>query len=135
MQMLTTGLVKERLKQYGESARELADLVERWEALRARAISPKASNLDGMPHIEGFGSDQIGALVGQLEQIDHEVERKKADVKRLYYELDTYIGQIRAAQRRGWPDRRAVLQMRYLDLASWSEIAAMLFGQKADFED
>lgn len=135
MQMLTTGLVKERLRQYGECARELADLAERRGVLRARAISPKASNLDGMPHSEGFSSDRLGALMGQLEQIDHEVESKKAETKRLYHDLDAYIGRIKAARRRGWPDRRAVLQMRYLDLASWSETAAMLFSQKADFED
>lgn len=135
MQMLITGLVKERLRQYGECARELADLVERRGVLRARAISPKASNLDGMPHSEDFSSDRLGALMGQLEQIDHEVESKKAEEKRIYHDLDAYIGRIKAARRRGWPDRRAVLQMRYPDLASWPETAAMLFSQKADFED
>lgn len=135
MQMLITDEVKKRLQLYGERDREYCDLIERREVLQSRAYAPKGTQLDGLPHSTGFVSDRTGNLVGQLEELDIELSEKRSDLRALYHELDNYIGQIKTARRRGWPDRRAVLQMRYLDLADWNTITVMLFGQRNDFED
>ena len=135
MATISTDEVKRYLQLYGDRDREFFDLVERRAVLQLRAYAPSSAQLDGMPHSPGFVSDRTGNIVEQLEELDIELNAKKMDLRALYHEIDEYIGQIKAARRRGWPDRRAVLQMRYLDLADWSMITTMLFGQRGDFED
>lgn len=124
--------VKAWLRSYGELIADIDNLCERAEILREKASSPSSPILDGMPHEKGGHTDRIGHLVAQCDSIEYEAKTKLTKAKTLYKGIDTSIKMI---QGKGSADKRAVLQMRYLDLATWDETLDMLFMKKPDFLD
>lgn len=127
-----TDAVKEWLLRYSELNRNIDNLIQRSELLRDKAYAPSSTQIDGMPHVKGGNTDKIGTLVAKCDELDAEAREKIAESRSLYKEIDNMIKKI---QGKGSADRRAVLQMRYLDLAGWSDVVFMLFGNKPDFAD
>lgn len=121
------------LQRYQEAARDSAALDARTANARARAEAAKASRLDGMPHATGHAGDTLGAAVARIAELEQEAKEARAHAVELYHEIDSAI---RLVDGPGWPDQRAVLQMRYLDGCRWVEIAEMLFsGDPDDFDE
>lgn len=124
--------VKQWLSRFAENERQLDNLIERVELLRSRLESPRAATVSGMPHGGGYEGDQIGRTLGQIEKLEEIRQDHLKKSRHLYAEINITIDKITG---RAWPDLRAVLKMRYLDLANWSEINFMLWGGKSDFND
>lgn len=124
--------VKEWLRSYGELIADVDNLCERAEILREKASSPSSPSLDGMPHEKGGHTDRIGHLIAQCDFLEREASTKFQKARVIYKEIDTAVKQIKG---HGWAHKKAVLQMRYLDLASWDEVLDMLFIKKPDFLD
>lgn len=126
----TPDTVKAWLCSYGELIKDFDNILERVEILRTRATSPSSPTLDGMPHEKGGNTDRIGYIAAQCDFLEREASDKLQKSRMLYKEIDNTIKLI---QGRGSADRRAVLQMKYLDLAEWNEVVDMLFMKKEDF--
>lgn len=121
--------VKIWLQRYQEAVRDSEALDSRVANARARAEAAKVSRLDGMPHAAGYAGDTLGATLARIDELEGEAREARAHAVELYREIDTAIKGISGP---GWPDQRAVLQMRYLDGCRWAEIAEMLFGGDPD---
>ena len=121
--------VKLWLQRYGEAERDSAALDARAANARARAEAAMTSRLDGLPHGSGFAGDSLGAALARIDGLEQEAQEARAHAVELYHEIDTAAKRISGP---GWPDQRAVLQMRYLDGCRWAEIAEMLFGGDPD---
>ena len=67
-----------------------------------------------------------------IQKIKNELTAAKAQMIIFYDEIDAAIGKISGA---GEETMRGVLQMRYLDSASWNEINFALFGDRKDFPE
>lgn len=124
--------VKQWLSRFAENERQLDNLIERIELLRSRLEAPKTATISGLPHGGGYEGDQIGRTLGQIEKLEEIGQDQLKKSRHLYAEINKTIDKITG---RAWPDLRAVLKMRYLDLANWSEINFMLWGGKSDFND
>lgn len=127
-----TDEVKEWLLRYTEISRAIDNLIQRSELLRDKAYAPSSTRIDGMPHSKSGNADRIGTLIAKCDELDAEAREKIAQSRSIYKEIDNTIKKI---QGKGSADRRAVLQMKYLDLAGWNDVVFMLFGNKTDFAD
>lgn len=121
--------VKMWLQRYQEAARDSAALDSRVANARAKAEAAKVSRLDGMPHATGYAVDTLGAALARIDGLEQEAQEARAHAVALYGEIDAAIKGISGP---GWPDQRAVLQMRYLDGCRWVEVAELLYGQNPD---
>lgn len=92
---------------------------------------PKAYEL---ANSEGFPIIRVGRRIRiPVSAFEHaEAQEARAHAVALYHEIDAAIKRISCP---GWPDQRAVLQMRYLDGCRWLEITEMLFGGDPDYFD
>lgn len=129
MEKQTSEAVKSWLQRYQEAARDSEALDSRVANARAKAEAAKVSRLDGMPHATGYAGDTLGAALARISELEGEAREARARAVELYHEIDAAIKQITGP---GWPDMRAVLQMRYLDGCRWMEIAELLFGGDPD---
>ena len=127
-----TQAVKSWLQQYREAVRASESLDARAANARARAEAARTSHLDGMPRGGGFIGDTLGAALARIDGLEQEAQEARAHAVALYGETDAAIKGISGP---GWPDQRAVLQMRYLDGCQWAEIAELLFGQRDNYEE
>lgn len=132
MDMGKSEAVKSWLRRYQEAARDSAALDARAANARMRAESARASHLDGLPHGGGFAGDSVGVALAKIDGLELEAQESRAHAVALYHEIDGAIKQIHG---NGWPDQRAVLQVRYLDLEPWEGVAEVLFGQRDDYEN
>lgn len=125
--------VKMWLQRYQEAARDSEALDSRVANARAKAEVARTSHLlDGVPNGGGFAGDTLGAALARIDELEGEAREARAHAVELYHEIDTAAKRISGP---GWPDQRAVLQMRYLDGCRWVEIAEMLFGGDPDYFD
>lgn len=105
---------------------------ERLDTLRSRAESARTASLSGLSHSAGETVDRIGVIVSQIEELTAENTRLWTRVGELRRERETEINKIND---RGWPEQRAVLRLRYIDLETWSDISFILFGDEKDFTE
>lgn len=124
--------VKGWLRRYSEAAQGCDALYSRVENMRVRIESAQTSSLDSLPHATGYVSDRMTADLARLEALDDEAKEARAHAVALYREIDAAIKQIKGP---GWADKRAVLQVRYLDLEPWEGVTEVLFGRRDDFEE
>lgn len=128
--VLTTIQTKEWLQRYSFTMREASLLRARADAIRSRAEAPATARLNGMPREPGFDVDRVGGIVGAVDSIEQEAETKEQEAEALYREINSAICCIEGTHA---PEQRAVLQMRYLDRAKWSDIAFAFYGGETDF--
>lgn len=126
---------KQWLCRYRAAAAEWDALISRIAALKVKASAPAPSALDGMPRAPSRAGDRIGLALARIDELEQEATAVRDRCKGLYAEITAAAEVFKVAGGTGWADRKAVIQMRYLDLASWPEIAKMLFGARGDFDD
>lgn len=103
---------------------------ERLDTLRSRAESARTASISGLPHTAVEAVDRIGVIVAQIEELAAENARLWTKVSELRREREAAIKQI---QGHGWPEQRAVLRLRYIDLETWNDLTFALFGSKKDY--
>ena len=127
--------LKSWLQKLPDHETDVDRLIERIEGLRGSAEAAGVSHLDGMPRSGGFGGDRLGGMVGMIDQLDREAVAMIQEAQRMRRVRSNAIDRIKSNGRRGWPDRCAVLRMRYLDGHGWPKIREMLFSRLPDYED
>lgn len=132
MEKQTSEAVKGWLQRYQEAARDSEALDSRVANARAKAEAARTSHLDGMPRGGGFAGDSVGTALARIDELEREAAEARACAMGLYHEIDAAIKRINGP---GWPDMRAVLRVRYLDLERWEGVTEVLFGQRDDYED
>ena len=100
--------------------------------LEMRAITPRTSNIDGMPHNPSPEHDRIGDAVAKIDSVKRTIAERNAQANKVYGEIDAMIERLQGRYAHLW---RIVLQLRYLDHAEWNEINFSIFGGKDDYSD
>ena len=103
---------------------------ERLAVLQSRAESARTASISGLPHAAGETVDRVGVIVAQIEELTQENARLWQKVGELRREREAAIKQIHG---HGWPEQRAVLRLRYIDLEAWNDLTFVLFGSKPDY--
>lgn len=103
---------------------------ERLDTLRSRAESARTASLSGLPHAAGETIDRVGVIVAHIEELAEENARLWKRASELRREREAAIKQIHG---HGWPEQRAVLRLRYIDLETWNDLTFALFGSKKDY--
>lgn len=124
--------VKSWLQRYQKAARDSESLDARVANARARTETARTSRLDRLPHGGGFAGDTVGAALARVDEFEREAREARTYAMALYRDIDATIKKISGP---GWPDQRAVLRVRYLDLEGWTGVTEVLFGARDDFED
>lgn len=127
---IETSSVKSWLLRFNEAQRTLELLRERLDLAETAAHSPRSAIPDGMPHGSGNPVDALGRTVAKLEKLRSQVAAAEIEANSLYEEIETAIGKIGGAR---CAEKRAILQLRYLDVMSWEAVNNAFFGDRKDF--
>lgn len=119
--------LKFRLKNYCEIERDIDNQIERYERLEMKMKSIGSPAFDDMPKSPSPSHDRMLSMLIQKERLEKEIKAsvKKRDDERDF--IERLINNLHKA------DERAVIRMRYIDLASWNEVTDMMFGGKVDY--
>lgn len=112
------------LSRFSGMMREIEITEERYITIKEKSVSASALAMDGMPHGTGTITDKTARYIIQLEEISEKLRRQHEEADKVYREIEAAIDRIKG---NGWPDKRAVLRMQYLDMFTWSEIAEALY--------
>lgn len=127
---IETSSVKSWLLRFNEAQRTLELLRERLDLAETAAHSPRSAIPDGMPHGSGNPMDTLGKTVAKLDKLRSQVAAAQAKADSIYEEIEEAIGKIAGAR---CAEKKAALQLRYLDVMSWETVNNALFGDKKDF--
>lgn len=123
--------LKRWLESYQECKQDLDSSYERLERLESKLTSPRSAALIGTPGAAAPDPDRLAFPIAELEELRRDAARQSAELRDLRYRIEAAIKLIDGP---GWPNRRAVLRMRYLDGEQWEVIAQLLFGRDPDFQ-
>ena len=124
--------LKEWLRRYRYAVEDIRALQMRISVLRDRMLSPSSPILSDMPKGESRDNDRIGTAYSIVDELEQEAEEEQQRARIIYKEIYTAARQIRGTKT---AEIRLVLQLRYLDLLQWDEIAFTIFGDESDFYD
>lgn len=119
------------LESYRERQQDLAACYERLERLESKLTSPRSAALSGLPGAAAPDPDRLTFPVAELQELQEETKKQAAALQDLRHRIE---GAVRLIDGPGWPNRRAVLRMRYLDGEQWEVIAQLLFRRDPDFQ-
>lgn len=119
------------LESYRERQQDFEASCERLERLEARLTSPRSAALSGLPGAAASDPDRLAHALAELEELRTENRKRAAALRDLRHRID---GAVRLIDGPGWPNRRAVLRMRYIDGEKFETIAQLLFGRDPDFQ-
>ncbi len=120
--------VKTRLMEYRERERDIDNQLERIDNLSEKMVSLQSPELSGMPHAQFSSHDRIGKMIARKDEIEHEVKDLMDIQESERRWIEGIITHIKA-------DERACIQMRYIDMESWSKVSMLLYGNKDDYEE
>lgn len=124
-----TDEIKAVLESYATYQKRIDNTEERLAFLSASLGSPASPSLSGMPSGSRDGSSkQERDVIKKLELEEklrgmYEVENFKRE------QIEGLIEQMEK------PDEQTVVEMRYLDRASWRAISAALHGNESDYDE
>lgn len=130
MQLVQVEHLKRWLESYQERQRDLESSFERLERLESKLTSPRSAALSGMPGAATSDPDRLALPIAELEELRQATAEQSAELRDLRRRIDAAIRLIDGPD---WPNRRAVLRMRYLDGERWETIAQLLFWRDPDF--
>lgn len=121
--------IKGRLKMYSDECVYYDGLVERYERLDQRIHDVSASSLSFTPRTPSPDVHKKESDIAALDKLKISIDRQRSLSVKHKTEIEEAAALIRKA------DYRSTIEMRYIDGFTWNEIAEMLYGNKADFED
>ena len=83
----------------------------------------RASSIDGMPHAPSAGNGKVEALAIKLSDLEEDVKRREAAVKRSEPEIKSFIAGIQD------PRLSSIFYLRFLCGYEWFDVAATLPGR------
>lgn len=119
--------LKKRLIDYRDREREIDNQIERIENMEAKITGLHSPEITDMPKAQNPAQDRIGIMVVNKLEMERNVREliKLQESERKW--IQGLIEHVNCA------DERACIQMRYIDVESWSKVSAMLFGYKDDY--
>ena len=131
---MTVDALKTWFAAYGALSADIDNAIKRIDAMRAAVETSRVTHFSDMPRGGGLAADdRIGAQLAEIEELEEATRQKIAEGAALRREYEVAICKIHS--RRTWPDRRAILRMRYIDLCAWPEICEMMYHEERDYED
>ena len=130
VQLVQIESLKRWLESYHERQQDFEATCERLERLEARLTAPRSAALSGLPGAAASDPDRLTFPVAELQELQAETKKQAAALRDLRHRID---GAVRLIDGPGWPNRRAVLRMRYIDGERWEVIAQLLFWRDPDF--
>lgn len=131
MQLVQIESLKRWLESYQERQQDFEATCERLERLESKLTSPRSAALSGLPGAAASDPDRLTFPVAELQELQAETKKQAAALRDLRHQIE---GAVRLIDGPGWPNRRAVLRMRYIDGEQWETIAQLLFGRDPDFQ-
>lgn len=131
MQLVQIESLKRWLESYQERQQDFEVSCERLERLESKLTSPRSAALSGMPGAAASDPDRLAHALAELEELRTENRKRAAALRDLRHRIE---GAVCLIDGPGWPNRRAVLRMRYLDGEQWEVIAQLLFRRDPDFQ-
>lgn len=83
----------------------------------------RASSIDGMPHAPSVGNGKVEALAIRLSDLEEDVKRREAAVKRSEPEIKAFISSIQD------PRLSSIFYLRFICGYEWFDVAATLPGR------
>ena len=121
--------IKKRFVEYRNNELELDNQVERIDYLETKLYSVGSPEMTDMPKSPNVVTDRKTLKIAQRDELKEETRRLVEHQVQERMWIDSVMQYIKR------PNDRAVIRMRYIDLASWSQICRMIFGKREDFED
>lgn len=123
-------MTKERLQRYTNLVQEIDRQFEALEIMKEKLISPKTSNLTGMPKSAASGSfDRMSMAIAKKEDIEENI---KALLRKERQEAQAIEEAVQLLEE---PNERQVIRLRYVDGFTWTEVCRALFGRRKDYEE
>ena len=123
----STKEIKDRLAAYTAMLRRIDNQIERIERMEAAMTSPKAQQLDAMPHSGGPAGDRMADMIARKEELEQKAREAIAEERAEHDALTAMVDQLPK------PDESAVIEMRYFDRMSWPDVSEALFGDRVDY--
>ena len=111
----TTKEIKDRLAAYTAMLRRIDNNIERIERMEATMTSPKAQQLDAIPHSGGPAGDRMADMIARKEELEQKAREAIAEERAEHDALAAMVDQLPK------PDESAVIEMRYFDRVSYIE--------------
>lgn len=83
----------------------------------------RASSIDGMPHAPSAGNGKVEALAIKLSDLEEDVKRREAAVRRSEPEIKSFIAGIQD------PRLSSIFYLRFICGYEWFDVAATLPGR------
>lgn len=83
----------------------------------------RASSIDGMPHAPSAGNGKVEALAIKLSDLEEDVKRREAAVKRSEPEIKSFIAGIQD------PRLSSIFYLRFICGYEWFDVASTLPGR------
>ena len=119
--------IRQRLDDYKSDDREIENQIERLERLNAKMKDVGAQQITDMPRSPSPVRDRMADYISQKDYLTETLNRLIIKHKEDRLEIQRVLGHLKN------PDERAVIQMRYIDIAPWSEVIDMMFGGAKDY--
>lgn len=120
---------KERLRAYQTMQRDLDNQVERLERLTAQLETPGSPSLTGMPKATGYIESRMTIMIARKVDLEKQIEQAIARERTEREGIERVVCMMER------PDEKAIIRLRYLDDAKWTEINEVLHGKRDDFKD
>lgn len=124
-----TDEIRELLEAYGTFQRRIDNTEERLAFIRTTKGSPSSTNYSGMPSGSRDGTSKQERNAIKEEELVEKLRNMYAEENRKREEIEELI------ERMEKPDEEIVIEMRYLDFASWRAISAAAYGNEEDYEE
>lgn len=129
---MTLEVAKKILNSYRMESERVNILRAQLEEVDSLAQSIRSPEITGMPHGNST-TDKTGKYAVRIKSILDSLEEAEDSAERAWNELQKIISQM-PENTADDTRRRVVLELRYLDLLSWTRVTRGLYGQKPDFE-
>lgn len=121
--------VKELLRDYRESEKDIDMQIERLDRIETKLMSIGSPSLSGMPRDPSPSQSRMADLICSKIDLENDIKEAVAELKRKRKEIEKIIAKLRHSE------ERAVIRMRYIDGLGWDEVLDAMFGGKEDFLD
>lgn len=124
-----TDEIRELLEAYPDYQKRIDNTEERLACLEYSMDSPASSNFSGMPGGKRDGTSKQERDFLKKEELEEKLRNMYAEENRRREEIEGMVELMKN------PDEQTVIEMRYLDGATWKEISVAINCGKPDYDE
>ncbi len=129
MKYMDVRQVKKILNDYREEEDDIENQRERLDRIETRLYTIGTPAMTALPKSSGQSNDRLIEIISKRDELTGKIK----NLVRLHGEhrqfIESLLAQVNST------NQRAVIQMRYLDNATWGDVTTMLFGGREDYLD